>query len=508
VKILSAQQIREADSFTINNEPISSTELMERAATACFHELQKIIDKNRTLYFFCGTGNNGGDGLVMAKLAEDAGYEFEVWLADFSENSSSDFLFYKQKLEQRGIPISSLNHNTYPEIKAGSVIIDAIFGTGINRPVEGAFADLIEFINKQKLRNIRVVSVDMPSGLFDEDNSSNAASGIVQADITLTFQVPKFSFMLAENARFIGEFKVLDIGLNQHFIEKINTPYQFIDLKLIRSFYQKRNKFSHKGNFGHALLLAGSEGKMGAAVLASKACLRSGAGLLTTHIPKCGYNTLQTTVPEAMASVDRDEKMVSELIKTERFAVAGAGPGLGIEKDTEKVIKRLIQDFKGQLIFDADALNMISENKTWLSFIPVETILTPHPGEFDRLAGSSESGFERLKKAREFAKKYKVILILKGAHTAVCAPDGSVYFNSTGNAGMATGGSGDVLTGIITGLCSRGYSALEASVLGVFVHGLAGDFAEMNLGQESLLAGDIINHLPEAFLEIEQVQEK
>jgi NAD(P)H-hydrate epimerase len=270
----------------------------------------------------------------------------------------------------------------------------------------------------------------------------------------------------------------------------------------IKPMMHKRRKYDHKGTFGHALLIAGSYGKMGAAILTAKACLRSGVGLVHAHIPKAGYEIMQTAVPEAMLSMDRYDHYFSALPELDMYHAVGAGPGLGMEKQSQMALKLLIQECQQNMVFDADALNILAENKTWLPFLPQGTILTPHPKEFQRLAGHWKDDFEKLDILRNFCSKYHVYLVLKGAHTATCFPDGKIYFNSTGNPGMATAGSGDVLTGMITGLLAQGYTPGQAAVIGVFIHGLAGDLAMKEKGMESLIAGDIIEHLGRAFREV------
>ncbi|HET6245030.1 MAG: NAD(P)H-hydrate dehydratase [Bacteroidetes bacterium] len=500
MKILNAQQIRDVDAHTIANEPIDSIDLMERAAMACTDEISSMFDKTKLFFVFCGQGNNGGDGLAISRQLYERGYDVKVFLADFSSNESEGYLINKKKLKNYGIDVIRLSEKGLPFIKGNSVIIDAVFGIGLNREVQGEYAKTIHHLNLVSEKGIPVVSIDLPSGLFDEDNSSNNTHNIIRASITLTFQVPKLAFMFSENSVYVGKWKVLNIGLDEGYIEKLSSPYNYIDFKTAASLYKRRDVFSHKGIFGHALLIAGSYGKMGAAVLAAKACLRSGTGLLTTHIPGSGYSILQTTVPESMVHSDINEKTISECFAIEKYTAIGAGPGIGTEKITAVVIKALLQNSTSPLVLDADALNILSENKTWLSFLPPSTILTPHLKEFERLAGKTSNSFQRLALVREFAKKNNLVLVLKGANTAIAFADGTVWFNSTGNPGMATAGSGDVLTGILTGLIAQGYGVLQASIFGVYLHGLSGDFAKEELGEDALIASDIIKYLPKAFL--------
>jgi len=524
MKILSAEQIREVDAYTIKNEPIKSTDLMERAATQCFKWLTKHFKKDVNFKIFCGLGNNGGDGLVIARLLAEKGYKVEVFIVRYSKNCSEDFSINEKRLlsvknitvhnltESQNISTSSINHSAPSKSRSASggqqsiVIIDAIFGSGLSRPIEGFVADVVYHINKS---GVEVIAIDIPSGLFSEDNTNNIYKNIVKAKHTLSFEVPKLAFMFPENAGYVGEWHVLPIGLHKGFISEQPSSNFMITEETAKSILKPRTKFSHKGNYGHALLVAGSYGMMGAAVLASKACLRAGSGLLTTHIPKCGYEILQAAVPEAMADVDSSEKCISgniELSSTRggsasggKYNAIGLGPGIGRDKKTHKTVKFLIQNTTVPLVIDADAINIIAENKTWIPFVPQNSIYTPHPKEFERLAGKASNGYERNRKQIEFAKKYKVYVALKGAHTAITCPDGYCYFNSTGNPGMATGGSGDVLTGIILGLLAQGYSSKESVMLGVYLHGSAGDQYAFDYSHEKLIASDIIDRLGGTF---------
>ncbi|MGZ3866654.1 MAG: NAD(P)H-hydrate dehydratase [Bacteroidia bacterium] len=497
MKILSASLIREADAFTIKTEPVSSIDLMERAAAACANKIAGLTGPNTTYYTFCGKGNNGGDGLAIARLLAGMGRKVEVFIVEYSPKQSNDFSINLNRLKEIGsvkITAISIAKQIPSFINKDAIIIDALLGTGVNKSVEGLLADTIEFINSS---NCPVISIDVPGGLYCDDKTPH--QHIIKAAKTLTFQRPKFSFVFAENYKYIGSFEILDIGLNENFIEQQDSSNFYITHNDIRLLIEHRSQISHKGNFGHALLLAGSKGKIGAAVLASRACLRSGAGLLTTHVPECGYNILQTSLPEAMVSVDDEKKFISGCPNTEKYTAIAAGPGLGDEKATQQVLKVLIQQSGAPLVLDADAINILSENKTWLSFLQPKTILTPHPKEFDRLTGKHTSDLERLESCKAFAQRYDLIVVLKGAHTAIVFPDKKVFFNSSGNAALAKGGSGDVLTGIILGLLSRGYSPEQACLIAVYIHGYAADLYVKKFSDESMLSSDLIELLPVAF---------
>jgi len=496
MKILPVGKIREADAYTIKNEPIESIDLMERAALACYEWLRPYLKKNSQVKIVCGPGNNGGDGLAIARMLAEDEISVAVWILNFSDKRSPDFKANQERLFKIGnIDIVEISDAAkLPDIDEEYVIVDAIFGSGLSKPIKGFVAEVIEKINASEAV---CVAVDIPSGLFADENTEHGA--IIKADYTLSFEFPKYAFMFAKNHEFVGDWHVLPIGLHSSFIDELEVKNYLITAATAVDLLKERSKFSHKGNYGHALLIAGSTTKMGAAVLASKACLRSGVGLLTTHIPFKGHSILQTSVPEAMLSLDRFENYISEIPKLAPYNAIGVGPGIGMEEQSHNAIKVLIQNATIPLVFDADALNILAENKTWLGFLQPNTILTPHPKEFERLAGTSDNEFDRLQLALDFAVKHQVIVVLKGGHTAVCSPQGNCYFNTTGNPGMATGGSGDVLTGIILGLLAQSYSPLEASILGVFIHGLAGDLALRKRGHEALIASDIIEYLGKAF---------
>lgn len=498
MKIIDRKQMQEADAYTIKNEPIASIDLMERAAGLIADRLGEALGKQDRIKVLCGPGNNGGDGLVIARLlADDAFEHLEVYIINVSPKRSEDFSQNQKRLQEQGkVAIKEVDKvDDLPGPGADEVIIDAILGTGLDRPVEGLVRDVVEAINRSRAF---VVAVDTPTGLFADDNTGNPPEGIVMADYTYTLGTVPMSFFLPESGCFCGEFELLDIGLLPEFFEEADSKYHCLMANEVRALLKKRNKFDHKGTFGHALLVAGSYGKMGAAVLAARACLRAGAGLLTTHAPKLGYDTLQGCVPEAMVNIDRYDKIISRIVISEANNAVAIGPGIGRERTTASALLDMLEKLQMPIVLDADALNILSDNREWLSLVPQGSILTPHPGEFDRLAGSSATSSERLEKAIAFAHKHNVYLVLKGAHTAICTPGGEVYFNLTGNPGMATGGSGDVLTGIILSMMAQGYNAFDAARIGVYLHGLAGDIASEALGREGMIAGDIVDYLPMA----------
>ncbi len=499
MKILSATQIREADLYTIQNEPVSSANLMERASRLCTEWLLKKFDEQYAFLIVCGNGNNGGDGLCIARQLHDAGRNVEVKIIHPAKEDSADFTHNLERLKNTTVVVDeftatfSLRNNLNTQ---KIVLIDAIFGSGLTREASGLSAEAIAAMNNAPFTRI---AIDIPSGLFCDDNSASSGDHVLRAEYTLTFQFPKLAFMFAENAQFVGEFHLLDIALHPTFLADAQTNFHYVTHKGVKQILADRSKFAHKGTYGHALIVAGSEGKTGAAVLCSRAALRSGAGLVTAFVPKVSRDVMQEAVPEAMTITADEEKFISGHIPASKFNAIGVGPGLGTDALTANSLKTLIGEQQVQMVWDADALNILAENKTWLSFMPAQTVLTPHPGEFDRLTQKHSSGFERMKSQLEFAVRYNVIVVLKGAHTSIALPDGTVYFNSTGNPGMATGGSGDVLTGVITALLAQGYSPVHASVAGVYLHGLAGDLAASVQGMHSMIAGDIIENLGGAY---------
>jgi len=502
MKILPVDKIREADAFTIQNEPIKSIDLMERAAKQCFRWIKKHVDKTNRIKIFCGPGNNGGDGLVIARLLALKDYDVDVIIVRFTEKGPRDFNTNLKILE--GIDIVSLKaireDDTFPEISAEDIVIDAIFGSGLGRPVTGFVGKLIKHINE---RSAITIAIDIPSGLFSDENSTGKGGAIVEADYTLSFQFPKYAFLFPENDRFVGEWHILPIGLMYEFTAAVEVKNYFVERWDAVQLLKARNKFDNKGSYGHALLIAGSYGKMGAATMAAKAALRSGAGLVSAHVPQSGYPIIQTAVPECMVSIDYNDKVFSKPPELGPYNAIAAGPGLGTDKVSQNALKLFIQNAKVPSLFDADAINILADNKTWISFIQAGSIFTPHPKEFERLVGKSKDNFERNKLQREFSIRHKVYLVLKGAHTCISTPEGNCFFNSTGNPGMATGGSGDVLSGIILGLLAQQYHPQEACILGVYLHGLAGDIAAKEKSQQAMIAGDITENLGKAFRKIQ-----
>jgi NAD(P)H-hydrate epimerase len=502
MKILSTRQLQELDQYTIENEPISSIDLMERASTVCAELIQKTFFGNNSFAVFCGIGNNGGDGMAIARILYQNGQNVRIYLLGNPSKGSKDFLVNFNRIDKNKIPIHPIHSIIdFPILSENEIVIDSIFGTGLNRPIEGIHKEIIKKINSL---SCKVVSIDIPSGLFGENNVGNDREAIVQSDYTISFQQPKLCFLLSDFGYFAENWQVIDIGLSLKFIEKAQTNFHLLTKKDVQIKFKPRGKFSHKGTFGHALIIAGSIGKMGASILSTKAALRSGAGLVSTFVPKCGIDIMQITNPEAICELSLDENYLSGNLTWENYSSIGIGPGIGKETKTGQLINNLFENFRGPLVLDADALNQISENNSLFNKIPENSILTPHPKEFDRLFGKSDSAWTRLNKQIIQAKLLKCYIILKGTYTSICCPNGNVYFNNTGNTGLSKGGSGDVLTGLIAGLLAQGYSPKDACVMGVWIHGLSGDLASMKKNEITTTALDTIDCFSDAFEKIFQ----
>ncbi|MCB0496768.1 MAG: NAD(P)H-hydrate dehydratase [Cyclobacteriaceae bacterium] len=492
MKILSAEKIREADAYTIENEPIKSIDLMERAAQAFVNWFVKEYDSNTGVLCVAGPGNNGGDALAIARMLSKRSYNARVLLASPNAEGSRDYQMNLRRLPRDVKRIDSVSETR------SKIIVDGIFGSGLARPIEGNLAKLVDEINNS---GKKIVSVDIASGLSCDGHA--LGEHVIMPDHTVTFQLPKLAFMFPENAAFVGQWTAIPIGLDSEFISAQQSQFHFQVDKEIKEVISPRKKFAHKGTFGHALLIGGSYGKIGAITLASKACLRSGAGKVTTLLPKCGYGIIQTSVPEVMCMTSGEDYLEGFSMETiKEFSAIGLGPGMSITQSILSLFTNIIKAIKQPIVIDADGLNLLAENKELLEMLPAQSILTPHVGEFNRLAHPTSSGIERVELQRAFSKKYNVIVVLKGAHTTISDTEGNIWFNSTGNPGMATAGSGDALTGMITGLLAQGYNPLEASRIGVFMHGRAGDLAKQELGEISIMASDIVERISSAFISI------
>jgi len=500
MKIFAKEQIYEGDRLTAERQNISSTELMERAGTQIFNWLHTRMQGAQVpIHVFCGIGNNGGDGLVISRHLITHGYNVHTYVVNCSDKRSKDFLvnYDRIKTVTKNWPILLSCKEEFPPINKEDIIVDAVFGIGLNRPVDDWVKELFQhFKNSQAF----TLAIDMPSGLY-ADKVTSDENGVVWANHTLSFASPKLVFFLPETAKFTLQWEILDIGLDQEFLFTSETEAELIRKFEVLPMYKPRDKFSHKGTYGHSLIIGGSHGKIGSVVLATKAVMSSGAGLVTAFVPKCGNIVLQAAFPEAMVVTDKDDSIVSEISVDFKPAAIGVGIGLGTDKKTMLTFESFLNNNNSPLVVDADALNILSENIKLLKLLKPNTVLTPHPKELERLIGKWKDDFDKLKKVKAFSKKYKVIVVIKGAHTIVVQNE-KLYINSTGNPGLATAGSGDVLTGIITGLISQGYQPILASIFGVYLHGRAADIAVTDFGYQSLLASHIIDYLSMAYIDL------
>ncbi len=497
-KIFTAQQLHDCDAYTIQKEGISSLDLMERAATSCYRWIAENYSKHTPFLIVCAMGNNGGDGLALTRILLQEGYSARAVVLrlsdEFSENTSANFTLLHQlapdniKILEEGLFVTDL-----PE---SIVIIDALFGIGLNRTLQGWVANFVEELNH--LPNIKI-AIDMPSGL-PADRLPSSIDVVLKATHTLSFQFYKRSFLHPESADYVGKIHLLDIGLNRKFIKAIHSKYQVLTNDIINTIYKPRKRFSHKGNYGKAMLVGGSFGKMGAIALSTKAALRAGVGIAYVQAPECGYDILQSTVPEAMF-IASGKNIVEQILPQEGTTI-GIGPGLGTDEQTQIALYNFLEKINEPVVLDADALNLVAKDAEMINLLPPNSIFSPHPKEFERLFGATADSMMQVELGSGIAMKLNIVIVLKGHHTAILMPDGSCWYNLNGNPGMATGGSGDVLTGIITGLLAQGYTAQDAALLGVYLHGLSGDIAARNASEEALIASDIIDNLGAAFAEL------
>ncbi len=498
MKILSAEQLYKADQITIKKGKITSLDLMERAATSCFQWIHnRLQGSSIPIQIFCGTGNNGGDGLVIARHLKQHGYHVNTYIINCSNKRSEAFLANYDQLKEIGVwPEMITCSSEFPTISENDMVIDAIFGLGLSRSPENVLKETIEFINAS---NAYILSIDFPSGLF-VDKPVIDVDSVIKAYHILTFQTPKLAFLLPDNQKYVTSWELIDIGLDAEYLNEVETNFLLTSKNDVLPIYKHRENFSHKGNFGHSLIIGGSFGKIGAVSLTSKAALTIGSGLVTAYIPKCGYQILQTALPEVMVEVDAENELQyfnSKINPT----VIGIGIGMGTGTKTMEGFKKFLQENKLPLVVDADAINCLSKNKSVLNFLPENSVLTPHPKEFERLVGKWKDDYEKLDKLQKLSKKHKLIIVLKGAYTAI-AHQGKIYFNATGNPALATAGSGDVLTGIITGLIAQHYTPFEAAVLGVYLHGRTADLAMNTMTYETFTASDSIHFLSNAFIDL------
>ena len=475
---------------------------MERAASRIVAEIRHLCTAYNTIVVFAGPGNNGGDALAVARILASEGLKVKAWLFNTTGRLSADCKTNRDRLtgmKELDSFTMVIDEFDPPTLDASTLVIDGLFGVGLNKPLTGGYASLVKYINASPSK---VVSIDMPSGLMSESNEYNVRSNIIRADVTVTIQQPKLSFLFAENQQFIGELKVVDINISKEGMAQVDAHVTILEEDDVRCRMRQRDDFAHKGTMGHALIIAGSRGMAGAAMLATKACLRSGVGKVTVHTPAANIIPLQIGVPEAILDIDPDNCFFTEAVSTDRFQAMGIGPGLGNNENSAITMIGQLRRAQCPIVIDADAINILATHKAWMQQLPAGCILTPHIGEFERLEGASSDSYDRLSKAIILADRQQAYIVLKGHYTAIVTPGGRIMFCPTGNSGMATAGSGDVLTGVITALLARGYAQADACLVGTYLHGLAGDIAAEKFGKESLMASDIIDALPEAFMRV------
>ena len=500
MKVFSKEQIYEGDKLTATKQNISSTDLMERAGTQIFNWMHMRMQGAQVpIHVFCGIGNNGGDGLVLARHLILDGYNVNTYIVNCSDKRSKDFLINYDRVKNvtKKWPTLLTCAEEFPEMHPDDIIVDAVFGIGLNRPVTPWVKQLFMHFKASKAFTL---AIDIPSGLHT-DKPVEDEDAVVWAGYTLSFASPKLVFFLPETAKFTVQWEILDIGLDPEFLHTTETEVSLIGKHEVLPNYIPREKYAHKGLFGHALIIGGSYGQIGAVTLTSRAALSAGAGLVSAYVPKCGYHALQSSFPEAMVITDTNEEIITNITFDIAPTVIGFGVGVGTDAKTVSAFETFLKTNKAPLVIDADGINILSKKKALLKLLPEFTVLTPHPKELERLIGTWKSDFEKIKKVKAFSKKYKVILIIKGANS-ITVFDDKLYVNTTGNPGLATAGSGDVLTGVITGLISQGYQPMVAAIFGVYLHGKSADIAVEDFGYQSLIASHVIDYLGEAYLDL------
>ena len=491
---------------------------MERASRAVADKIRERWDETTPVKVFAGPGNNGGDALAIARMLGESNYKVVVYFFNTEGTVSPDCQTNMKRLKEfmtlRNSTIDSspalefveiTSQFTPPKLEEGDLVVDGLFGTGLSRPLNGGYAAVVKYINASPAT---VVSIDVPSGLMCEDNTYNVMNHIVKANVTYTIQFPKLSFFFAENEQYVGEWEVLDIGIVDPNTEETQTPYYFTELADVQPMLKTRSKFDHKGSVGHAVLIAGQCGMAGAAILGAKACLRGGVGKLTVRTPECNVKILQVAVPEAVLNIDVDPNCFSQSFDTHEFDAMAIGPGIGTSSYTVQAFIEQVSMSKCHSVIDADAINILGSHRGWITQLPRHCILTPHKKELFGLISTTRNSYDELERTRELAMRQQIYIVIKGAYSAVVTPDGNVFFNSTGNPGMATAGSGDVLTGIILALLAQSYTPDIAVRLGVYLHGLSGDLAAADLCQEGVIASDLVDYLPKAFKVLRQTKQK
>lgn len=502
MKIFGNDTLRAIDKLTIENEGVTSLELIERAAEAITNEIMLRWRPNKKVSVFAGPGNNGADALVVSRMLIEQGFTPEIYLFNIGrKHLNSECAQCRDCLIEMGYTniIEVVDNFRLPELDPDQLVIDGLFGSGLKNSLMGGFITLVRYINESQAT---IVSIDVPSGLHGDWNPSPVNRDIIHANLTLTIQLPRLAFLFKENAELVGEWKILDIGLSADAIRNAPTDFYFVEKSDIRQVIRRRDSFASKADCGSGLIIAGSYGMMGAAVLCAKGALRSGAGKITVHSPRCGYSVMQSSVPEVLFDADSHDIVLKDIVPSRNYNAIAVGPGIGVNEATVTTLEEFLKRSQSPVILDADALNCIAKRPALLNYIPTDSILTPHAAEFDRIFGVHKNDECRLQKAIEMARKYGVIIVLKGRYTAIVRRDGRVYFNSSGNAALATAGSGDVLTGLMLGFMAQGYAPEIASLISVYVHGVAGELASEEHGIHGVTAGDVAQNVGRAIKQI------
>ena len=507
MKIYTASEIKSIEAEVMTQYGIASIDLMEKAALVLFEEIKTIADISSPIKVFAGSHNNGGDALAVSRMLSQAGYDVEIFLLNTNNRLSPECQINRDRLVET-CPNAILHEIQQkldlPNLTSNDVVIDGMFGIGLTSPVTSSYALLIKFINNS---HATVISLDIPSGMFCEDNTETSKHQIIHADYTLSIHAIKPAFLLPDCQQYIGKCKILDIGLPTSPSVSLPSPtYTLNEEEDMAALLKPRDSFGNKGTFGHGLLIAGSYGMAGAAIISASAAMKSGLGKLTIHTPAANNSILQTSVPQAVIHNDKDNYSFTSFEDTEEYNALAIGPGLGKNRETSIAFFEQITHTTLPLVIDADGLNILAEHKGRLQQLPKESILTPHPKEFTRLFGVCDSDFSMLNKAREEAVNLQVYIILKNHYTAICSPDGQISFNTNGNSGMATAGTGDALTGIILSLLAQGYTPGNACKLGVFLHGLAGDIAAEKLSEEGMTVMDLVENIPYAIKKLKKIK--
>lgn len=495
MNIFSNEDLKNIYAHTIKEERVSTMELINRVARGVSSEITNRWNPDTPVVVFAGPGNNGADALAVAVKLIENGFNPEIYLFNIGGNCLSEDC---KRIRDRMTEVPEINFTeivqtfNMPQLGVNHLVIDGLFGTGLNAPLEGGFRMLVQRINDS---GASVVSIDIPSGLFTDNNEGQIFRDIIHADLTLAVQSPHRCFFNPYTAELVGEWKTVDIGLSKKAMSSVDLEFYLVEEKDARRHLHKRNPFCSKADLGNIAIVAGSYGMMGAAMLATRGALRSGVGKVTAITPRCGFGIMQQGVPEALFQSDHHDVIITNVVLKNNYDAVAIGPGIGTHDMTVDAVERFIAAAKRPIVVDADALNCIAQRPSMLYNLPVLSILTPHEGEFDRLFGTQKSHEARIAKAREMAASYQIFIILKGRYTAIVRPDRKVFINSSGTPAMATAGSGDVLTGIIAGLLGQGYQPQFASVLGVYIHGLAGEIAEKQCGLYGTTAGDIARNV-------------